>query len=275
MTFSIPFIDFGGEGEPLHIAHGNSYHPGVYAGMAERLAAHYKVTAILQRPYWAGSLPADAPNMLPLAQDLLIFFGQQGLRNVIGVGHSLGGVVTFLAALKRPDLFRALVFIDPVFLAPDVVAAVSQNPDLMKDTRLYKGALKRRQNWGSKEAAFAHYRGKSFFAPWSDEMLRQYVETGLRLTENGDFTLAYPAAWEAHIYASVATDVWSMLPQLKLPTLAIRAEHSDALLMPAWELWQQLQPAASFVEIAEVEHMVPVTHPDLMAERILSFLAAI
>jgi len=35
---------------------------------------------------------------------------------VLGVGHSLGGYLTALAALKRPALFRAIVLLDSPIL---------------------------------------------------------------------------------------------------------------------------------------------------------------
>ncbi|MGH8747433.1 MAG: alpha/beta fold hydrolase, partial [Burkholderiales bacterium] len=31
---------------------------------------------------------------------------------VLGVGHSLGGYLSFLAAVRRPELFRAIVLLD-------------------------------------------------------------------------------------------------------------------------------------------------------------------
>ena len=46
---------------------------------------------------------------------------RRGLSGIVGIGHSLGGVTTMYAALQRPDLFRALVFIDPVFLLEAVL----------------------------------------------------------------------------------------------------------------------------------------------------------
>ena len=35
---------------------------------------------------------------------------------MIGMGHSIGAIVTLRAALREPTLFRALVLIDPVLL---------------------------------------------------------------------------------------------------------------------------------------------------------------
>ena len=37
---------------------------------------------------------------------------------VYGVGHSLGGYLNFLAAVKRPELFRAIVLLDAPIIGP-------------------------------------------------------------------------------------------------------------------------------------------------------------
>ena len=69
-----------------------------------------------------------------------------GWRDVIGVGHSLGGVLTLYAAIRRPDLFRALVFIDPVFLPPAVLAQVAARNagEAIYDMQLVQSARRRR-----------------------------------------------------------------------------------------------------------------------------------
>ncbi|MCZ7673381.1 MAG: alpha/beta hydrolase [Chloroflexi bacterium] len=56
------------------------------------------------------------------------------------------------------------------------------------------------------------------------------------------------------------------------PTLAIRAAQSDTIFPEAWQLWQEVQPEATFVELADVGHMLPMEPPLLTAEIILNWL---
>ena len=37
---------------------------------------------------------------------------------VYGVGHSLGGYLNYLAAVRRPELFRAIVLLDAPIIGP-------------------------------------------------------------------------------------------------------------------------------------------------------------
>jgi pimeloyl-ACP methyl ester carboxylesterase len=54
--------------------------------------------------------------------------------------------------------------------------------------------------------------------------------------------------------------------------LAIRGAESDTLFPQSWQLWQELQPDATFVEIPEAGHMVPMERPSLLSKEIYKFL---
>jgi pimeloyl-ACP methyl ester carboxylesterase len=111
MNADIPFDDFAGRGTLVHFASANAYPPGAYHKLLALIAADYRVLAIHHRPLWPGSRPEELNDWDGVADDLIRFLDQQSLRDVIGVGHSLGAVTTMMASLKRPDLFRALVLI--------------------------------------------------------------------------------------------------------------------------------------------------------------------
>ena len=72
----------------------------------------------------------------------------------------------------------------------------------------------------------------------------------------GEVVLSFPREWEAWIYSHPPTNVWDELPSLTVPTLAVRGTQSDTLTPDAWALWQNLQPAATFVEMDGVGHML-------------------
>jgi pimeloyl-ACP methyl ester carboxylesterase len=263
----IPFEDHGGRGPALHFAHANAYPPGSYRRFLTLLAESFQVTAVHHRPLWPGSDPATLESWHDIANDLIAFFDQRKMAGAVGVGHSLGGVVTMMASLKRPELFRLLILIDPVFLPPPALELFSgpHGPFSAEEQPLVQGALKRRNEWPSRQAAFERFRAKGVFSRLSDEVLWDYVRHGTRETGDGRVELAYSAAWEARIYALPPTDVWHLIPQVSHPMLAIRGAESDTLLPEAWALWQQLQPQATFVEVADSGHLLPMERPEVVA----------
>src|SRR3990172_9069219 len=107
---NIPFIEHGGSGAPLHFLHANGYPPACYQPLLERLTTRYHAFGMLLRPLWPDSKMDELKDWNPLSDDLLHFLSGHE-SPVIGVGHSIGGIVTLRAALKEPGRFRALVLI--------------------------------------------------------------------------------------------------------------------------------------------------------------------
>jgi pimeloyl-ACP methyl ester carboxylesterase len=271
----IPFDDFAGRGPLLHFAHANAYPPGAYRALLTDLAQDHRVLAIRHRPLWPGSRPEDISAWQEIADDLIRFFDQQGLIGAIGVGHSLGAVTTMMAALKRPELFRALVLIEPVFLPQNVLDLLKAGAALDDpyETPLVKTALKRRDWWPSQEEAFARFRVKQVFGRWSDEALWDYVRYGTIDNENGGVDLFYSPKWEARIYTLPPTGVWEMIPQVSHPTLGMRGHETNTITEEAWSSWQQMQPGAEFREILSSGHLLPMERPDEVAAEIRVFFA--
>jgi pimeloyl-ACP methyl ester carboxylesterase len=273
MPDPIPFEDFGGRGPILHFAHPNAYPPACFKAMLEPLTETYHVVAMRQRPLWSDSEPLDIADWQIFASDLGQFLSQQGYEQVVGVGHSLGAVATMKAAYEHPQLFRTLVLIEPVFLEPQILELLAQNPGIMEGRPLVQQARRRRNSWPDRQTAFDHFRAKSVFERWPDDALWAYVKGGLQETASGDLALTFSREWEAQIYNSSPGPVWEEIPRVSQPTLAIRAAESDTLSLRAWQLWQELQPSAAFVEIPNAGHMVPMERPYQVLKVINDFLS--
>ncbi len=169
----------GGAGSPLHLAHANGYPPASYRGLVEHLGAHFTVQALRTRPLRPGTSPSAMTSWHQLADELVAWLDAEDMRDVVGVGHSLGGIVTMYAALARPERFRALALVEPVLLPPALLAQVGDPDEAAQRIGLVRVALQRRTSWPSHEDAFAHFRPKPVFARISDEVLWDYVRGGL------------------------------------------------------------------------------------------------
>jgi len=239
----IPYSDFGGDGPLLHFGHANGYPPGCYRQLLERFTARYHVIAMHGRPLWSQEPVTALEDLHFVGRDLVQFCDQQGIRNVIGVGHSLGALGTLYAAVERPDLCHTVALIEPIFLPPAILNVLHLKPDIALKKRdgfmaskkwpSIERTLKRRQRWPSRQAAFDQLRSKSVFAGMSDAALSDYVNYALEEREAGEVALAYPREWEAAAYSAPPLDVWEDVPQLTQPTLAVHAAESGTLLPPA------------------------------------------
>lgn len=224
------------------------------------------------RPMWPGSDPAELTGWDVFADDLIDFLDSQKVKGIIGMGISLGGITTMYAALKRPDLFSKLVLIEPVFLPWSIILSSKIAPRSVMEKRSPAGGAKRRRDvHPSRQEAFDRWRQKRAFKRYPDETLWDYVNYGLIDQPDGTVKLRFPKAWEAEIFSQPPA-VWPKIGRITHPTLGIRGKKSDVIFEKQWGMWQRKQPNATFVEMLDVGHMIPLENYTDLASHILRWL---
>jgi pimeloyl-ACP methyl ester carboxylesterase len=271
-------FDYGGTGTPLHFLHANGYPPDCYKPLFELLKTEYHVFGMPLRPLWDEAKIDDIKDWQPFSDDLRFFLSSQP-DPVIGVGHSIGAIVTLRAALRDPGKFKALVLIDPVLFVPSflfswrIVRALGLGD---KFHPLILGAQKRRRTFDDLETVFRGYRNRNIFRYMSDENLRIYIEGITRKTSDG-YELIYSPEWEAHIYRTGLRDfdLWRDLPKLEVPTLFIRGAETDTFLEAAAKLVKQRQPKVRVEALDKSTHLLPLERPQAVFEIMQSFLKSL
>ena len=272
----IPYYDFGGTGLPLHFLHANGYPPACYKSFFEPLRTQYHVFGMLLRPLWKDSNPNDIRDWKPFSDDLIQFLTSPQPTLVIGVGHSIGAVVTLRAALRDPGKFRALVLLDPVLFVPSFQVTWNFFRAIGLGNKVYpkiSGALKRRRTFDNLDAVFRRYRSRDVFKYMSDEDLRNYVEGITRKTDEG-YELVYSPEWESRIYLTgmLDFDIWRDLPKLQVPALFIRGRETDTFSQTAGELVKRKQPRARVETLDKSTHLLPLERPREVFNIMQSFL---
>jgi pimeloyl-ACP methyl ester carboxylesterase len=273
----IPYIDLGSTGPPLHFLHANGYPPDCYKPLFELLQTDYHVFGMLLRPLWKDSNPNEIHNWKPFSDDLLQFLASTASRPVIGVGHSIGAVVTLRAALRDPGRFRALVLIDPVLFVPQFMLKWMLVRRLGLGDRLHPlipGAKRRRRHFDDLERVFQRYRTRSVFRNLSDENLRIFIEGITQPGAGGGYDLVYSPEWEAQIYRTNMhdLDIWRGLPGLEVPTLFIRGAETDTFLEDAARLVKRKQPKVRVETLEKSTHILPLERPREVFEIMQTFL---
>ena len=277
---NIPQFDYGGAGVPLHFLHANGYPPECYKPLLELLKTQYHIFGMKLRPLWDDAKIEEINDWHPFSDDLQHFLTTGGLAPAIGVGHSIGGIVTLRTALRDPGKFRALVLLDPVLFMPaflvgwNLVRAIGLGE---KTHPLIAGAKRRRSTFDDLESVFRSYRSRNVFKYMSDENLRIYIEgiTGQR--PDGGYELVYSPEWEAHIYLTGLRDfdLWRDLPNLKVPTLIIRGAETDTFLERNANLVKKKNQKIKIVTLERSTHLLPLERPQEVFEIMQSFLKEI
>jgi pimeloyl-ACP methyl ester carboxylesterase len=269
--------DWGGSGPALHFAHANGFPPGTYRKLIDELTNHHHVLSMAARPLWSDSKPQVLRNWSPLAEDLRAELDRRGVRGIVGVGHSLGAVISLLAAATDAGLFSAVVAVDPIVLTGGralfwrTVKAVG----LAGRINLVRGARRRRELWSDRAEARNTYSGKKIFASWDPEVLDDYVDAGVVDLPGGGFGLRYPREWEARIFTAAPHDLWAHLRKVSVPTLFVQGEHSDTFLEAARARVEREVPGSRTVVIAGSSHFVPMERPRELARVIVEFVGSI
>jgi pimeloyl-ACP methyl ester carboxylesterase len=272
------FFQFNAPSEKptLHLAHANGFPPQTYRRFFKSFTDQYQGLGFPARPLWPGSPPAKTLRHWSLfADDLLDALRPLGDKKIVGVGHSLGGVLTLYAALKEPERFSRIVLMDPTMLPPALLRKVwwMKKCGLEFRSDLVAGALRRRRHWDSLEAALESFKTKALFQSWPTETVGDYAESMTAPDPQGGVSLVYPPEWEARIYQTIPTDVWKAAAGLKVPTLVIRGEASNTFTDESEAAFQKADPSAIFRVVAGAGHLFPFEKPGETAALVRDFLA--
>jgi pimeloyl-ACP methyl ester carboxylesterase len=172
---SVALHDFGGEGPPLLFAHATGMHGWTWSIIARHLAGQFHCWALDFRGHGESEVEAtDDMHFEGFGRDALAVVDAIGERDVIGVGHSLGGAALVLAELARPGTFAELFLYEPG-LRPTSVPSEGQ---LAYQKSMVDAMKRRRSRFASREEALATYARKPPMSSFQAGALAAYVDYG-------------------------------------------------------------------------------------------------
>jgi pimeloyl-ACP methyl ester carboxylesterase len=270
------FLDWGGSGPLAHFSHATGLCAGTYTPLAERLIRHLRILGMDDRGHGQTTAPADPlklKNWDIFIEDLERFFENLG-GPVIAMGHSRGATLSLLLAIRRPDLIRALILIDPTIL-PFSWMWWWYGVKLAGLTRfvpIVATAAKRRSVWPDRASILKSYQRKAVFKSWQYRFLEAYVQYGTTRTDDGNIQLRCSPAWESKTFSVYPHDIWRFIPRLQKPTLVLYGARSDTFRASAAKRFKAKVSGAVFQCFENTGHFVSMEKPDETAEAICDFL---
>ncbi len=274
---SIHFLEWMDNGSDLHFLHANGICPGTYAPFLERLTENHHIFASDVRGQGDSSLPLERPvkHWELFTGDLVEMIEGKMEKPVIGIGHSLGAVVTYMAAAKHPELFSAIVLIDPVFLPAKIriTGSLLRKLGLIKHIPIAKEARRRKSVFESEEEARRRFsNGRGMFRTWEREFIDSYLECALRERSSGEAVLKCDPELEAEIYEAFPSRIFRYAGRINCPVLAIRGERSDAFPEVSLLKLKRVLKECSIATIRGAGHFVPMEKPDRCSKTVGDFL---
>ncbi|MEP7289488.1 MAG: alpha/beta hydrolase [Chloroflexota bacterium] len=263
-------------GKPLvNLAYANGFPPETYTRALQPLFERYHVVSIPARPLWGDCEPESLQSWSQLGDDLLAGLDEITDQPVVGIGHSVGGIATLYAAIKRPERFSRLILIDPTMVSPLGLIPFWIAKLLGREPRseLAERTLRRRRTWQSTQAAYDYFRSKPLFTRWPDDMIHAYAESITTPSTDGSVQLRWSPEWEAQIYRTVPTDVWRLPRQIKQPTMVIHGELSDMFSRGSAITFRALKPDVVTFSVPNAGHLVPQEQPEQIGRLLGNFLS--
>jgi len=258
-------LDFGPADRPVDVifSHANGFNGRTYRSILAPLAAELRILAVDLRGHGASTLPAvieGRAGWMEFRDDLLALLASVCEGPVILAGHSMGGTSSLLAAAAEPGRVRALALFDPVIFPVEAQA----DPEAMANSPLALGALKRRADFPSRQAAFEAYRGRGGFRTWSDEQLSDYVAAGFRETASGEVTLTCTPAWEASNFRTHNYDGLAAFRESRCPVRVLRAAEGSTARFDGHEGELTADGRIVIETVPGTSHFLPMERPDLV-----------
>lgn len=207
-----------------------------------------------------------------LVDELLAFVDAQCDRPAFLLGHSMGAVVSFIAAHRCPEKFCGLVMMDP----PLINGPFGLFFQIIKwlgrsDSVTPAGKSKhRRSHWPSREVAIAELSRKKLFTGVDPDCVHDYVHSVTELRADGEFHLRFLVEKEVAIFRTTPTDFWRYRQRLRLPGVIITGEQTDVTRPDAVARMCGRHPMTHVSTPGG--HLFPLQHPAQVAQLVLAQL---
>jgi pimeloyl-ACP methyl ester carboxylesterase len=260
--------DLGGDGPPLLMVHAAGFCGGAYRPLAVRLADRFHCWALDLRGHGDSVTPLEVDfAWRSLADDVLAVVDHMGLEGAAGFGHSSGGSAILDAEARWPGAFSSLWCFEPI-LWPEP-------PPLPPRVALIEGALRRREVFGSRAEAYAHFSGKPPFAAFHPDALAAYVDCGFTDAEAGDGSVRLKCSRhaEAAVYRQGLThDGFGRLGEVACDVVVALASDSPAIGADVARAQVAALPHGRLEVLDGLGHLGPLEDPARVAAAVLRAL---
>lgn len=252
-------------------SHANGFPAGTYRKFFGFLEPQVEVRAVDMLGH-DPRFPID-DNWGNLVSELLAFIEANTDRPVYGLGHSMGAMVTFMAAHREPARFRGIIMMDPPIVNGWMAVLFQVAKWLGRaDAITPAGKSKnRRRVWPTREDAIADLSRKKLFAGVDPECLHDYVHSVTVQRDDG-FHLRYLVENELAIFRTTASNPWRYLRRLQVPGVVVTGESTEvsfAANVRRLHRWHGMDH-----QLAPGGHLFPLQHPEEAARIVLERIAA-
>lgn len=201
----------------LVFAHANGVPSGAYRKYLAEFSGRYTLAPI---PVLGLDQWPVGDNWSGLVDELEAFIAPLA-KPVLGMGHSMGAVVMFMLASRRPQWFSNVVMLDPplvngwarhVFVLAHVLGQTDRITPAGK-------SLHRRHHWPDAESVQQYFNGRGMFRHFDPECLQDYISSAVVKSDDG-WNLLIPPLLEVEKFRQTPRNL-NRFKRLPVPSLLV------------------------------------------------------
>ena len=185
-----------GDGPTILFCHATGFHGRIWDQVIKNLTG-FNCVSIDLRGHGNSDKPDGSYDWDTLVPDVLADIHQLELRNIIGVGHSMGGHVITKVAIAEPKIIQGLILCDPSIFEKCRYRYFDSS--IKKEHPISK----RRNIWNSSNEMIERLQKHENFSLWESDVLKDYCNHGLEpIQDSTSLKLKCPPTVEAKMYGA-------------------------------------------------------------------------
>jgi len=256
----------------INFAHANGFPAGSYQTLFNYLPETMQVIA-LDKYGHTEQRPINH-NWQAQVEELISFVEAQQVdaNKVVCLGHSFGGVISFIACCQRPDLFRGLIMLDP----PALSGAGALAARLVKKTKWIDKfspagrAQNRRSQWPLGADIGSAFARRKLFRQFDSRCLTDYITHGI-CERNNQLELSFDAQVEANIFRNIPSNLSSYKNKLTVPATLVYGTETDVFPHHIFSRFVKLNKQIK-LQTTPGGHMFPLESPEQTAKLITDII---
>lgn len=227
------------ESHRIHLLHGTGFSGLTLSEMAKNLPTSWS-TCITDLPGHGNSqqpkhrMPDWQEMASAVYQSVSTQMSIEKHGRIIGIGHSLGGVLTLMAAAQHPKYFQRVILLDPPIFNRPVMTfqKILRKTHLWPHSPLVKAVVNRQSYWHSIEQMKQYLSEKSLYRHWHAQALEDFCQSATIKMKEG-VKLACNPQWEGEIFGSYPRGLWSKIKKVGVKVDIVTAQKSYPFIKPS------------------------------------------
>ncbi|MDA1347486.1 MAG: alpha/beta hydrolase [Chloroflexi bacterium] len=251
-----------GGGPTILLLHGDMRTSRSFDALARELKGEFRIVALDARGHGGSDWPPTGYSIRDRVDDLTAFCKAIGLKDAVGIGHSMGGGIVPLSSQDAPGIFSSMVLLEP---------------DFVFDDAFHRRGVRRfnrpRRAWASRSELQAYLGQHRMAGRWRDDVIEDVVQHETMEMPDGTVEMKWSTStFNVEDGPGNRYDLRPVFRDMNIPGLFVLGEENAGYYADLARIASD-RPGLRSVTVSGAGHNMYMERPDAVAALIKSFVA--